>query len=548
MSKFPFFHRRHLLVAALLGLLAAAAEAQDFWFNFFPTTTRLGRDGRFYNNFYGDQRLPGGAILTFTGAGTPRVFSEFPRLYASPYFLRGGVNPTGLLSVGQDGALYGTTREGGAFSFGTVFKLEMNGRRTTLHHFQEYGYKGQALSARNGQLYVLDSYGPYFLLRLAPAGSSVRIDLGADYPAELCETAGGEIVLSTYRPAYRQDPVGYLYKVDAADQVQLFATLGSASDHSTAASPRNLLPQADGSIIALTDKIVRVSPDGTVSVLHDFAVPFEGQLPRQVFQGEDGSLIGETATGGLEYSGTVFRFNPANGEYTVLEHLPAPGRREFGGVWLKHYFPYVVEATRGNRPPCARTDFVSDTALRRSTRIDVLRNDSDANRDPLSIVTVGTAQHGAVTFDAEKQQVDYTPNSVQAEYDSFSYTIVDGKGGTAEGRVYIRPDRAGRYQGAVTSVASEESGDPGTLVGSLNVRVNSAGVLAGSIALFERRFAFSGAFNERNIFGTPLVVNQQLGWMTSLQLWLKPVGSGWEIEATVSRLGIPFVARAVVEK
>jgi uncharacterized repeat protein (TIGR03803 family) len=45
-----------------------------------------------------------------------------------------GANPfAGLLNV--NGTLYGTTEEGGAYGYGTVFKITRRGTETVLHSF-----------------------------------------------------------------------------------------------------------------------------------------------------------------------------------------------------------------------------------------------------------------------------------------------------------------------------------------------------------------------------------------------------------------------------
>src|SRR5438093_142635 len=44
-----------------------------------------------------------------------------------------GAFPSAALVVGPDGALYGSTPEGGASRAGTLFRLETNGTFTTLH-------------------------------------------------------------------------------------------------------------------------------------------------------------------------------------------------------------------------------------------------------------------------------------------------------------------------------------------------------------------------------------------------------------------------------
>src|SRR5206468_2034906 len=47
-----------------------------------------------------------------------------------------GASPTGRLFEGKDGAIYGTTLEGGAFGAGAIFRVNKNGTdHTILHHF-----------------------------------------------------------------------------------------------------------------------------------------------------------------------------------------------------------------------------------------------------------------------------------------------------------------------------------------------------------------------------------------------------------------------------
>jgi hypothetical protein len=88
-----------------------------------------------------------------------------------------------------------------------------------------------------------------------------------------------------------------------------------------------------------------------------------------------------------------------------------------------------------NQPPVAE----DDTATLLTNTVDhviaVLANDSDPDNDPLTIVAVGNPMHGVVTTDG--QTLFYTPNPGYEGADSFSYTIDDGRGGTATALVTI---------------------------------------------------------------------------------------------------------------
>ncbi|MEP5151540.1 Ig-like domain-containing protein [Planktotalea sp.] len=68
--------------------------------------------------------------------------------------------------------------------------------------------------------------------------------------------------------------------------------------------------------------------------------------------------------------------------------------------------------------------------------IDVLANDSDADGDALSVVSVGEATFGLAEIAGG--QVVYTPDPEFVGADGFTYTVSDGAGGVVEGRVDVQ--------------------------------------------------------------------------------------------------------------
>jgi uncharacterized repeat protein (TIGR03803 family) len=69
-----------------------------------------------------------------------------------------GVFPYSTLSMDKEGNLYGTTFYGGKYGLGAVFKLEPCGRETVLHSFTggrdgQYPYQGSLILDENGYLY-----------------------------------------------------------------------------------------------------------------------------------------------------------------------------------------------------------------------------------------------------------------------------------------------------------------------------------------------------------------------------------------------------------
>ncbi|MBX3700927.1 MAG: tandem-95 repeat protein [Dokdonella sp.] len=92
-----------------------------------------------------------------------------------------------------------------------------------------------------------------------------------------------------------------------------------------------------------------------------------------------------------------------------------------------------VSVTRGprqysNRFPLAQADSVNAIAGMPST-IDVLANDSDPDGDSLTLVAVTAPSHGSAMIVGNT--IVYTPVAGYSGADSFSYTVSDGRGGTA---------------------------------------------------------------------------------------------------------------------
>jgi outer membrane protein OmpA-like peptidoglycan-associated protein len=103
--------------------------------------------------------------------------------------------------------------------------------------------------------------------------------------------------------------------------------------------------------------------------------------------------------------------------------------------------------------PVAVDDSATVAPNSTSNPIDVLANDSDADGDTLTITNVSTPAHGSVV--ATGSNVGYTPAANYLGEDTFTYTISDGRGGTASATVHV----------------TIESPDQPPVAGSLSVRV-----------------------------------------------------------------------------
>ncbi|MGO4440700.1 DUF4082 domain-containing protein [Rhizobium sp. RAF56] len=99
-----------------------------------------------------------------------------------------------------------------------------------------------------------------------------------------------------------------------------------------------------------------------------------------------------------------------------------------------YWVDVLYQRSSTNNVPVAANDSGFSTEISKPLTIQasaLLANDSDRDNDPLSILSVGNASHGTVSFDSQTHTVTFTPTSNYLGAASFNYTISDGHGGTA---------------------------------------------------------------------------------------------------------------------
>lgn len=127
-----------------------------------------------------------------------------------------------------------------------------------------------------------------------------------------------------------------------------------------------------------------------------------------------------------------------------IRYVPQPG---FSGI---DRFGYTIDDGNGgvatgsvtvrvagaNRDPVA-ADVEVETTDGTPLTLDLLARASDPDGDPLRLEALGVPQHGRITVNSDRT-VTYTPQSGWSGTDSFTWTVGDGRGGLATGRVRVR--------------------------------------------------------------------------------------------------------------
>jgi uncharacterized repeat protein (TIGR03803 family) len=238
-----------------------------------------GSDG----NFYGTTNMGGsqgdGEIFKITPSGTLTTLHSF----CSRTACKDGRNPFAGLVQGTDGNLYGTTLEGGAKGFGTVFKITPSGTLTTLHSFctQSGCPDGQfpqtgLVQATNGNLYGTTitggAYGDGTIFEITTSGTLTTL-------YNVCSQSG------------------------CPDGNYLYAGLIQATDG-------NLYGIMDVGGTNDSGTIFKITLSGTLTTLYNFCSQSgctDGQYPAGgLVQDTNGNLYGMTADGGANGDGTVF--------------------------------------------------------------------------------------------------------------------------------------------------------------------------------------------------------------------------------------------------
>ncbi|MGB8889368.1 MAG: choice-of-anchor tandem repeat GloVer-containing protein [Candidatus Korobacteraceae bacterium] len=234
---------------------------------------------------------------------------------------------TGLVQA-ADGSLYGTTAEGGGHNGGTVFKIS-GGTLTTLYNFcSQSGCadgltpKGGLVKASDGTFYGTtaeggaDNYGTIF--HITPTGTfstvySFNSTMGANPSGGLILASDGELYGTTRNGGLGNR--GVVFKVTTSGTPTRLHSFCTQSGCADGLDPRGGLVQGfDGTIYGTTygggtsrrGTVFKIPPGGSLSTLYNFDSTHGAYPEAGLALANDGNLYGTTSEGGASHRGTIF--------------------------------------------------------------------------------------------------------------------------------------------------------------------------------------------------------------------------------------------------
>ena len=325
-------------------------------------------------NLYGTTMIDGaysyGTVFKISPEGKETVLHSFTGTGGD------GANPVAPLIRDATGNLYGTTEYGGLFGgacgangCGIVFKLDPSGKETVLYRFtgipQVDGMNPQQGLVRDskGNLYGTTSQGGIYsygnsygtVFKIDPAGEETLLHSfnpftppynDGWYPmgGALLRDRAGNLYGTTYLGG--EPHFGVVFKLDASGTENVLYNFGGSGDGRLPFG--NLARDAAGNLYGVTMQggayevgtIFKLDDNNNETIIHSFGDSGDGAPPGGgLATDRAGNLYGTTTEGGSSYFGTVFKLDPSGTETVLHTFL---GKQGNGPDWG------VVRDSKGN--------------------------------------------------------------------------------------------------------------------------------------------------------------------------------------------------------
>lgn len=231
--------------------------------------------GNLYGTTFNGGAYGHGVLFKLDSSGNETVIHSFSASGSD------GTNSTGDLIMDTAGNIYGTSGGGGAYGYGTIFKVDTSGSYSIL-----YNFLGGANGATPGTL-VMDNAGNFY----GPVGGGAY-GYGAIFKLD---NSGNETILHSFNYADGSAPDGQL-TLDSAGNIY-------GTSHSFG-------PGDWGTVFEL-------DPSGNLTILHAFSYSDGGAPIGALVPDVAGNFYGITEEGGTTGVGTFYKL-------TLLTPTPTP--------------------------------------------------------------------------------------------------------------------------------------------------------------------------------------------------------------------------------
>jgi uncharacterized repeat protein (TIGR03803 family) len=350
-------------------------------------------------NFYGTTVEGGegwGTIFKMSPGGTLETLYNF----CSQPDCVDGAAPMGSLIQGTDGSLYGTASQGGANSWGIVFKITQPGKLTILHNFAGRPNDGGSprsvlIQASDGDFYGTTNQGGRFdsgtVFRMTPAGEVTTLYSFCAKPncadgefgdSGLVQASDGNLYGTTPYGGTVLNCQGYGNGCGTVFRITLtgkLTTLHSFGNSDGSYPYESMVRGTDGNLYGTTSEggnlscppgygygcgtVFQINRQDVLTTLHSFD-DADGSGPVGLIQGTNGKFYGATGGGGDSCApygcGTIYSLNM--GLRPFVTFIVAGGKVGQTGPILGQGFTGTTGVSLNGIP--ADFTVVSDTFIR----------------------------------------------------------------------------------------------------------------------------------------------------------------------------------------